>query len=518
MSSTKLEKFLKALDSLKQDYTCGVCRELCNDPVTLSSCFHLICAQHFSSLKSCPTCSMPLEGCKTFKDDHLQPCINSAKELDNIFSPFRTSNVLQTSKTDLNVKRVSKVQRNESPGTNKENKNVTIRSNKNKDKLDTTFTSVSSVKAIEKRNTKGETALHIACRLGKIDRVTELLNQGANTNTKDNAGWTPLHEAVQNGRLDLVTLLLRFNTLVNVPGLNNETPLHEAIRYKHKEIIEELVRNGADVNARNCKGETPVMLASDELKAVIDDATENIIQTQGVNVTMISELRTELDSDDIRVFCVSAFRTVHSKLRLLCKHHPNVHIEAKFTKKVTHLIVDTEDDRICVTSLDVLQGIVYGNWILSTQWVIKSTEEKLQPFKEYEVVGVGSNDRKGPKNARYNAYMQLPGIFDGCHFYLHNFSTKYEISKSLVVSKPILNKLITDAGGVVLRRVPNPELIPDAEKLVPYHAKKGGKLEICSHYILFKDIYEPMYNMRHFKALPIGWLIDCIEKYELCDP
>ncbi|XP_072941325.1 uncharacterized protein [Epargyreus clarus] len=520
MSAANLEKFLKALDSLKQDYTCGACGELCKDPVTLSTCFHMICAAHFGTLKSCPTCSIPLEGCKTFRDDRLQPCVDSAKELDNMFSAFRTSNVLQD-KTD-NAKRTKVPKLDSTEPNDKENKNVSTRSNKKKPertgKHDSTITSIGSVKALEKRNTKGETALHIACRLGKIDRVTELLNQGANTNTKDNAGWTPLHEAVQNGRLDLVTLLLQFNTLVNVPGLNNETPLHEAIRNKHKDIIVELVRNGADVNARNSKGETPIMLASEELKAVIDEAADNVIQTQGVNVTMISELKNELDFDDIHIYCVSTSRTVHSKLKLLCKQHSNVNIEAKFTKKVTHLVVDTDDDRICTSSLDVLQGIVYGNWILSSQWVSQSTDEILQPFKEYEVIGIGSKDRCGPKNARYNTYMQLPGIFNGCHFYLHNFGTKYEISKSLVVSKPILNKLITDAGGIVLRRVPNPELIPDTEKLVPYHAKKGGKLEICSHYIIFKDMYEPMYNMRHFKALPIGWLIDCIEKYELCEP
>lgn len=95
---------------------------------------------------------------------------------------------------------------------------------------------------------------------------------------------------------------------------------------------------------------------------------------------------------------------------------------------------------------------------------------------------------------------------------------KYEISKSIVVTKAILSKLITDAGGIVLRRAPNPEQIPDAEKLVPYHAKRGSKLMNCSHYIIYKNLYEPMYNMQHLKALPIGWLIECIEKYELCEP
>lgn len=133
-------------------------------------------------------------------------------------------------------------------------------------------------------------------------------------------------------------------------------------------------------------------------------------------------------------------------------------------------------------------------------------------------MGVGTKLYNGPRNSRYNRYKQLPGIFDGCHFYLHNFNVQHEVTSSIVLTKAVLTKLITDAGGVVLRRVPNPELIPEAEQLVPYHAREGSKLWCCSHYIIFKDMYEPMYNMAHIKALPIGWLIECIEKYELCEP
>lgn len=173
---------------------------------------------------------------------------------------------------------------------------------------------------------------------------------------------TPLHEAVQNGRLDLVKLLLQYNTLIDVPGQGNETPLHEAVRYNYPQIAEELVKNGANIKARNCKGETPLELASEDMKLVLEEAAENVIQTQSVNVTFISELHVELDSDDISIYCVTQFRTVLNKLKLLTKHHSNLHIEAKLTKKVTHLVVDTEDG-ICTSSLDILQGIVSGIWI-----------------------------------------------------------------------------------------------------------------------------------------------------------
>ncbi|XP_053620002.1 BRCA1-associated RING domain protein 1-like [Plodia interpunctella] len=526
MYGENLKAFLTALDVVKQDYICGFCGELCKDPITLSKCFHMICSQHFSILRNCPVCNVSLEGCNTFSDHRVEKCIESAKELDVIFKnmksdelgsakePTKKGNASKTiSKSTKESKNVEKVTRKASKNILSDKTNQAT-----KNEMDSSFVSSLSTKATEKRNQKGETLLHIACRFGKMDKVMELLSNGANTNTKDYAGWTPLHEVVQNGNLDLVILLLQYNAMVNVPGQSNETPLHEAVRYNHVDIVKELVRNGADINSRNCKGETPMQLASDDMKKVLLDAANDVVHTQTVNVTLMSELYSKLDYEDIRVYCSSEQRKIINKLKLLAKHHSNLNIEFKFTKKVTHIIVDSDDNGICTSSIDILLGIVSSVWILSAQWVLKSTEEKLEPFEKYEVAGVGSKTYNGPKNSRYNKYKQLPGLFNGCHIYLHNFNTKYEITKSIIVTKAILTKLIMDAGGIVLRRVPNPESIPESEKLVPYHARKDGKLSNCAHYIVFKDIYEPMYNMNHLKALPVGWLIECIEKYELCEP
>lgn len=566
MSSVDLSNFLKALEAVKQDYTCPVCKELCNDPITLSKCFHIVCGAHFEDLKTCPSCNIDLDGCSMTYDDRLGPCIDSARQLDIMFEKYkvevtRDENLVPSAKRRRKMKKIADkpdntsskqdilVQLQEKSTEKQVSKAVPLKqtsNNKRKRKctltetykaneagkkqdaepktrsenINMSFTSSTSLKInkVEKRNNKGETMLHIACRLGKVDKVTELLNQGANTNTKDNAGWTPLHEVVQNGHLDLVKLILQYNTLINVPGQANETPLHEAVRYGHLEIAEELVKNGADVNAKNSKGESPLQLASDKMKDVLEQASENIIQTQGVNVTIMSEMHTEFDYEDIRVYSSSQNSSINSSLKALAKSHSNLHIEAKFNKNVTHLLVDVDTDSICQTSNDVLQAIVSSLWIISSEWIRKSTEEKLEPFDKYEVTGVGTTTYKGPKNSRYNKYKQYPGIFDGCHFYFYNLNTKHEVSKTIVLTKQFLTKLVTDAGGVVLRRVPNPESIPDSEKLIPYHAKRDGKLVDCSHYIIFKNMYEPMYNMQHLKALPIGWLIECIEKYELCEP
>merc|ERR1711976_370804 len=57
---------------------------------------------------------------------------------------------------------------------------------------------------LNKRNDRGETALHRATIRGDHAKVQELLAQGADVNCKDFAGWTALHEACNHGYLDVV--------------------------------------------------------------------------------------------------------------------------------------------------------------------------------------------------------------------------------------------------------------------------------------------------------------------------
>ncbi|XP_061725893.1 BRCA1-associated RING domain protein 1-like [Cydia pomonella] len=515
MPKSEYNNLLKALDDMNKCLFCVECHQFCKNPVTLSKCFHLICSEHFPNMSHCPKCKASLVGCTTCSDDKLNGAVHAAKNLSVMFEHFKENNTCDSvDSIDKSPDVVAKTEPlSDTPLPNAKalkdilnNSSLSLASNISK-----------ASKIVEKRNHKGETALHIACRMGKADRVAKLLSEGASTNTKDNAGWTPLHEVVQNGRQDLVRLLLRHNTLVNVPGQGNETPLHEAIRYHHIDIAKDLVTHGADINARNCKGETPLMLAAPDLRAVIQDvAAKRIITEDSFDFELVRR-QIELDCEDIRVYCVSQSRAITNKLKALTKRHSNLHIEQKFSNKVTHLIVDAEDG-VCDSSLEVLQGIVNNLWILTTKWVTTSTDDNLASFEEYEVLGVSTTTYRGPKNARYNKYKHLPGIFNGCHFYFHNFNTKYKISNKIEVTKAILSKLVTDAGGVALRRAPNPESIPEAEKLVPYHAQRDGKLYNCSHYIIYKDMYEPLYNMAHLKAMPIGWLIECIEKYQLCEP
>ncbi|XP_021397218.2 SMC5-SMC6 complex localization factor protein 1 isoform X2 [Lonchura striata] len=102
---------------------------------------------------------------------------------------------------------------------------------------------------VHKRNIKGETALHKACRNNKVERLIQLLSlPGTDINVKDYAGWTPLHEACNHGSTACVREILErcpeVDLLSQVDGV---TPLHDALSNGHVEIGKLLLQHGGPV-------------------------------------------------------------------------------------------------------------------------------------------------------------------------------------------------------------------------------------------------------------------------------
>ncbi|HTU59918.1 MAG TPA: ankyrin repeat domain-containing protein, partial [Polyangiales bacterium] len=104
------------------------------------------------------------------------------------------------------------------------------------------------------RDKAGQTLLHRACALGKLDDVRSLLDKGADVNARDNAHWTPLHEAALAGHAEVVELLLERGADVRARGLHRDTPLHDACSNGHMKVMMLLVKFGADATACNSKG------------------------------------------------------------------------------------------------------------------------------------------------------------------------------------------------------------------------------------------------------------------------
>ncbi|QOJ78899.1 ankyrin repeat domain-containing protein [Infirmifilum lucidum] len=77
-----------------------------------------------------------------------------------------------------------------------------------------------------------------AAARGDYGKVKELLDRGADVNTRDKYGWTPLHYAADGGHLEVARLLLDRGADVNTRDNDGRTPLDLARAMGHKEVVE----------------------------------------------------------------------------------------------------------------------------------------------------------------------------------------------------------------------------------------------------------------------------------------
>ncbi|NXK64661.1 RN5A ribonuclease, partial [Sylvietta virens] len=115
-----------------------------------------------------------------------------------------------------------------------------------------------STKAAEVLNCE----LNAAVKNGAREAVLELLEQGADVNSKVDSGWTPLQTAVQSGDKDLVQLLLDRGASLHARKDNGGTAFTEAGIAGNVGILELLLERGADVNDRDINGFTAFMEAA----------------------------------------------------------------------------------------------------------------------------------------------------------------------------------------------------------------------------------------------------------------
>ena len=103
-----------------------------------------------------------------------------------------------------------------------------------------------------------------ACKSGSIELINQLIENGADVNTKDDNGWTPLHWAAFRGHEGVVKLLINNKASVDIKNNHAETPLHYAAYNGHEGVAELLLKhNSIDVNATNGYNETPLHFAAE---------------------------------------------------------------------------------------------------------------------------------------------------------------------------------------------------------------------------------------------------------------
>ncbi|NXT04737.1 RN5A ribonuclease, partial [Prunella fulvescens] len=113
-------------------------------------------------------------------------------------------------------------------------------------------------KAAEDLNSKLNDAVYTRDK----EAVLELLEQGADVNSKVDSGWTPLQTAVRIDEEELVRLLLDRGASVHARKDNGGTAFTEAGIAGNVEVLKLLLERGSDINEQDINGFTAFMEAA----------------------------------------------------------------------------------------------------------------------------------------------------------------------------------------------------------------------------------------------------------------
>ena len=126
-------------------------------------------------------CQTPADSNSGKRDHNIENLISAYKDISRLFKLPQTKEKHSKESTSSNKDQDDFV----APKVQRARKNSI-------ESLDSSVMSCTGGSKIDKRNPKGETQLHVACGRGNVQKVKELLLQGANPNTQDNASSTPL--------------------------------------------------------------------------------------------------------------------------------------------------------------------------------------------------------------------------------------------------------------------------------------------------------------------------------------
>jgi ankyrin repeat protein len=100
-----------------------------------------------------------------------------------------------------------------------------------------------------------------AAQTSDWERVSTVVERGADVNAQGDRGWTALMYAVRAGDVELVSTLLDRGADVNAQTDNGETALVQAASRGDEAVVELLLDAGADVNATTEHGSSALYFA-----------------------------------------------------------------------------------------------------------------------------------------------------------------------------------------------------------------------------------------------------------------
>lgn len=146
------------------------------------------------------------------------------------------------------------------------------------------FIQCSSADELNKKDENGKTPLHYAVMEKDYDKVSDMIEKGADPNIQDR-GWSSLHYAVYKGDLKTVKLFLENKADVNLASEHGWTPMHVAAYFTTDNkfaIMDELKKAEADLNTQSKAGKTALYLAvkknnTEKAKWLIDNGADKSI-------------------------------------------------------------------------------------------------------------------------------------------------------------------------------------------------------------------------------------------------
>ena len=86
--------------------------------------------------------------------------------------------------------------------------------------------------------------------IGKVNKMEEMIKNGANINFKGRNGRTPLVEAARSNNIDGLQLLITNGALINVQDSRRGTALIAASHAGHEQIVQMLLDSKIDIDAK----------------------------------------------------------------------------------------------------------------------------------------------------------------------------------------------------------------------------------------------------------------------------
>ena len=94
---------------------------------------------------------------------------------------------------------------------------------------------------LNKKNIGGASALHLAARVGNLEIIKLLVENGAKINIKDNEGWTPLMRSVISSNVDVISYLLTKEADATILNSSSESVIYHAASVSCSACLQELL-------------------------------------------------------------------------------------------------------------------------------------------------------------------------------------------------------------------------------------------------------------------------------------